>query len=139
MQLRRIEINFPELVEVRNDEQQYVNELLAFICKRWTREHPGRLMWIAGVGCKMRFHPGYADESHPMEFHDDVLEFEAFEREDYEWKCATCGEKQGDHESSMSGGIKCDFVPVPAKARKYPTLYRRIHRKILRVWDALMS
>lgn len=138
MKLRRIEISFPELVEVKDDEQQYINEMLAFVCKRWTRENPGRLMWIAGVGCKILYMPMMAGDERPMQFADDVLAFDAFEREDYDWLCSYCGKKQGDHHS-CGGDIVCTFEPAPAKARKYPTLYRRIRRKVLRVWDALMS
>lgn len=115
--MRRIEINFPEAVEITNDDQRVLDAVAAEICNRYQRRHPGRVMWPAGVGFKVLYMPMTRDEElagRHMEFAEDTFAIDCCERHDYSWLCAKCGIEQGDHKDCITDpkAGDCDFEPV---------------------------
>ena len=116
MKIRMVEIFFPQSVKLTNDDQRILDAAARTVCDRWEAEHPGRVMWPFGVGYKPTFIPmtREPEEARGMEFDDETFMIECAEREDYKWKCANCGMKQGDHKTCITEppAGDCDFVPV---------------------------
>lgn len=108
----KIEISFPCALALTREEERQLDDVITAVCKRYEREHPGRVMWLAGIGAKMLCHPIMLSDDEPIPFDDSVLSLECAEREDYDWRCAKCGNKQGKHASSIYGGVECEFEPV---------------------------
>lgn len=109
---RKIEISFAEKVDLPQAAMKEINEAIDKICTRYTTMNPGRLMWPFGIGFKVTYMPMTAEEEaagRTMEFDEDTFAIDCAEREDYDWLCAKCGVKQGDHASCISGGVQCDF------------------------------
>jgi hypothetical protein len=82
MIVRRIEINFPEDVELTDDVEQQLLEIASAICRAYEFAHPGRVMWPAGIGGKITFLPLTAKDERErgIEFNDDTFEIECYER-----------------------------------------------------------
>lgn len=118
--VRRIEINFPVPVELTDAAQQQLDAIAAELCKAWQAQHPGRVMWPAGIGSKITFMPmtAEAERERGLEFDDDTFEIECAEREDYDWPCVKCGKPQGDHKSCITNppAGDCDFAIADATA-----------------------
>lgn len=107
----RLEINFPVAVEVSQEAQRKLDEVAAMICKDFEAANPGRVMWPFGHGAKMTCHPIMVGDDEPIPFDASVYEIECAEREDYDWLCAKCGHKQGDHAGLILNppAGECDF------------------------------
>ena len=115
--MRKLEITFPEPIELTNDDQRVLDAVATEICRRYERAHPGRVMWPAGVGFKVLYMPmTKAEEAagRHMEFADDTFAIDCCEREDYSWPCAKCGIEQGDHKTCITDpkAGECDFEPA---------------------------
>ena len=132
----KIRINFPVTVEIYDQEQQDLDIIANHICKRYTREHPGRVMWPAGVGHPMTLSPFMVDKDHPIDFDETTFEIDCAEREDYSWLCKNCGRKQEDHFPDynyiVSPNCPQGYLPVPKK----PLKYKRIRTKWF--WDRFL-
>lgn len=81
--INRIEIQFPQDVELTGLQETLLQALVNDMCKAWEVANPHRVMWPAGYGQKMKFSPFLTDEDHPMEYDAKTLTVEVFEREDY--------------------------------------------------------
>ena len=112
-QFLKVEISFPQKVDISNKEMQAIQKIVGQICNRWELTHPGRVMWPSGIGFKITYMPmtREEEETRGMEFAEDTFEISCTEREDYDWVCNKCGHKQGDHAACYFGGIKCNFEP----------------------------
>lgn len=104
----KIEITFPEAVDVDDKEFQDLVEVVCRICARHGERNPHRVMWPFGIGGKMLTSPFMADKDHPMQIDMECLVIECAERENYDALCAVCNMKQGDH-------MGCAY-PAPAGA-----------------------
>jgi hypothetical protein len=105
----RIEIAFPIAVEMTEDDMRMLDNFANEICERYERANPGRVMWPAGHGSKM------LSDDEPIPFDHSVYAVDCAEREDYEWKCAKCGERQDEHANMTidpKAGV-CEFEPAP--------------------------
>lgn len=116
MSIRRIEINFPEPVELTDKQQRRLDEIAGELCKAWQAAHPGRVMWPFGVGFKITYMPMTRAEEEAgrhIEFDPDTFEISCSERADYKWPCGTCGLEQGDHKTCITDppAGDCDFIP----------------------------
>lgn len=114
---RGIEITFPVAVELTNDDQRQLDAVAGEICDRYKRAHPGRVMWPAGLGHKILYMPMTREEElagKHMEFDESVFSIDCYERADYDWLCAKCGIKQGDHVDYIlePPAGDCEFEPV---------------------------
>jgi len=112
-----IEVSFPVAVDLPDDFQQRLIELLGDACKAYEAAHPGRSMWVFGVGSRITYMPMTREEeqSRGMEFDDDTLSIEIAERERYhrwfmpkgiKWECCRdCGivRRADDQNSSCKG------------------------------------
>lgn len=119
-QIRRIEINFPEPVELTNDQQRRLDAIASEMCKAYVALHPGRVMWPFGCGFKITYMPMTREEEEAgkhIEFDNDTFEIECSEREDYKWPCAKCGHEQGDHKGYIAdpSAGDCEFQPKIAE------------------------
>lgn len=117
---RHIEINFPQAVEIADEQLRQIDALVGDICKQWQTAHPGRVMWPFGHGMKITSMPmTRADDLAGMSisFDADTYEIEVAEREDYKWPCARCEFAQGDHAGCITDppAGDCQFEPAPAK------------------------
>ncbi len=85
MKLTKVEINFPLSVDVPDDWQQRLCELVGEVCKKYEAAHPGRVMWVFGVGSKITYMPMTQEEERErgLEFDNDTLELQVSERERY--------------------------------------------------------
>ena len=115
-QIRRIEINFPEPVELTEDHQRRLDDIAAELCRTYEAMHPGRVMWPFGQGFKITYMPMTREEElagRHIEFDEDTFEIQCSEREDYKWPCAKCGHEQGDHKGCIIDppAGDCDFEP----------------------------
>lgn len=92
-------IEFPEPVDLPDDVVQSLVEIAGRICDAYEANHPGRVMWPAGIGQMPTFIPKTREEEQErgMEFDESVFSVSCCERADYEARCAKCGFKQGDH------------------------------------------
>lgn len=81
-----IEITFPVAVNVTGKMQQRLVELIGQICDEYEAQHPDRVMWPAGIGCKPTFIPMTPEEevTRGMEFDESVFSIECCERENYD-------------------------------------------------------
>lgn len=74
MKVRKIEIDFPFMVELPPGFSRALSEFVNLVCKRYEERHPDRAMWPAGHGSKPLWRepeePGF-DESI---YHIDVAE-----------------------------------------------------------------
>lgn len=116
MNIRRIEVNFPEPVDLTDDQQRRLDAIAGELCKVWQAAHPGRVMWPFGCGFKITYVPITREDEEAgkhIEFDFDTFEIECSEREDYKWPCAKCGLDQGDHKDCITDppAGDCDFVP----------------------------
>jgi hypothetical protein len=113
--VRRIEINFPEPVELDNRQMQRLDAIAGELCKAWQEKHPGRVMWPFGTGFKITFMPMTREdeETRGIEFDQDTFEISCSERADYKWPCAKCGKEQGDHKDHILDppAGDCEFAP----------------------------
>jgi hypothetical protein len=114
MTIRAIEIHFGQPVELSREQEKRLLDLADEICKAYEASHPARVMWPSGYGCKPTYIPMTQEEEQErgMEFDESVLEIDCFEREDYAWKCAKCGQPQGDHKTCIVDppAGDCDFT-----------------------------
>ena len=55
MKIRKIEIEFPLLVELPPGFEQALDRLVDTVCKKYEQENPTRVMWPAGHGSKPIF------------------------------------------------------------------------------------
>lgn len=133
--LRRIEINFPVPVDLPDDFQKRLVGLVDEVCKTYEANHPGRVMWPFGVGCKITHMPLTREQEEAgehLEFDEDTLEIEVSERERYHrWFvpkgtlsrlgecCRVCGVvRRADDENSpcrgrVSVGPRADSATEP--------------------------
>lgn len=112
--IRRIEIDFPEPVALRDDDRRTLDALLARICRRYEDQHPGRVMWPFGSGARMLANPLMLSDDEPIPFDDTIYHVEIAERADYECPCAHCGKPQGDHAGHIVDppAGACEFAPT---------------------------
>lgn len=83
MAINRIEVTFQADVEISKEHQRELIGVLTKICGHYEAKHPGRVMWVFGVGGAMLTNPFRVDDNHPMEFDNTILSIECAEREDY--------------------------------------------------------
>jgi len=103
-EILRIEINFPVKVAFPDTYFQQLAELVGKLCDDWQKNHPGRVMWPAGMGYKITRMPMTQEDDRkgvPIEFAEDTIAIDCFERADYKAKCAKCGMEQGDHKEHI--------------------------------------
>ena len=117
---RRIEINFPEAVELSDAQMQRLDAIVSELCDHWQKMHPGRVMWPAGVGCKITYMPMTRAEEEAgrhVEFDEDTFAIDCFERADYKWPCAKCAFTQADHKGHITQppAADCEFAPKIAE------------------------
>ena len=74
---RRIEVVFPVGVDFPEGFEQMLDCLISMACKQYEKEHPDRVMWPAGQGCKPLW-----DEPNEPKFDDTIYYIEVAERED---------------------------------------------------------
>lgn len=121
----KIEINFPGAVELTNDDLRQLDAVAGEICDRYQTNHPGRIMWPAGIGSKITYMPMTREEElagRHLEFDDSIFAIDCAERADYDWPCARCGKPQGDHKDHILDppAGECEFAPAmkePAAVR----------------------
>ncbi|WP_374572599.1 hypothetical protein [Phenylobacterium sp.] len=125
---RSILVTFPAPVEISREIERALHDLVHTICKGYEAGHPGRVMWVAGFGGLITSMPITAEDEAagvPLSFDMSVLSIDCAEREDYDWLCAKCGLKQGDHESCIVDppAGDCAFEPAERNAvRAHPHL-----------------
>lgn len=78
--IQKIEISFPVPIELPELFETQLVELIDKVCKKYVSEHPGRVMWPAGVGNKVLWR-----ELQEPDFDDSVLAIDVAEREDYKY------------------------------------------------------
>lgn len=83
--IRRIEISFPEPVDVPDKLFQDIVGIASKICDGYEVAHPGRVMWPFEIGSKLTYVPMTQEEekTRGLEFDDDTLAIVCYEREDY--------------------------------------------------------
>lgn len=118
--ISQIEISFPLGVELTNDDQRALIAIASRICDRYEAENPSRVMWPFGVGQKMLADPVKLSDDEPIPFDDNCFQITCSERENYDWLCAKCGHKQGDHKECIVNppAGACDFEPKPKPESK---------------------
>lgn len=81
----RIEITFPEAVELPSEWEHRLINLVTEACRAYEAAHPGRVMWPSGFGSKITYMPMTADEekTRGIEFDNSTLSIECYERERY--------------------------------------------------------
>lgn len=76
--IHKIEISFPLPVELPDDFGMELDKLVNTVCKKYEKEHPGRVMWLAGHGAKILWRgPEEPD------FDENIYQITVAEREDY--------------------------------------------------------
>lgn len=112
-EIQTIEISFPVGVELTSTEEHAFVMLTNQVCDRWERANPDRVMWPFGIGQKMLSNPYTIGDDEPFEFDESVFQIECSERENYDWPCANCGIKQGDHKGLILDppAGDCDYKP----------------------------
>ena len=91
--MTRIEISFPVDIDLDEDLDRSLHSILNQICLEYERQHPGRVMWVSGYGCKPNWSQADAaflgrpvDPDAPASgeptFDDAVYEITISERED---------------------------------------------------------
>ena len=114
MAFTAIEVSFPVPVELSQDAQRDLVMLVSRVCNEWQAQHPGRVMWPFGIGCKPTFIPLTAEQEaeRGIEFDEGTFQIECSERADYEWKCSKCGLPQGNHKEHIiePAAGDCDFA-----------------------------
>lgn len=110
-----IEVNFPEFVELSEQDQRDLVDLVARICRRYEMQNIARVMWPFGIGYKMLCNPMMLSDDEPIPFDDSTFQIECSERADYRWPCAKCGIEQGDHKGHIiePKAGDCEFEPQP--------------------------
>lgn len=114
---RYINLTFPVPVSLTEQDIRDLHDITSRICKRYEAAHPGRAMWVFGVGSPITSMPITAEDEAagvPLTFDDHGFEFEVSERADYRWPCARCGKPQGDHAGHILNppAGDCDFHPA---------------------------
>lgn len=115
---RTIEISFAAPVELTAEDQKAIVAVADAICRRFELASPHRTMWPAGIGERIVSMPMTAEDDAngvPMVFDETAFHVECFERANYDWPCARCGHKQGDHRDHITSppAGACDFSPAP--------------------------
>ncbi len=80
--IRRIEISFPEAIELPDGLEQTLCALIDMACKKYEAANPTMVMWVAGIGSKITRMPIMAGDER-MEFDDNTLAFDCCAREDF--------------------------------------------------------
>lgn len=119
MKVRVIELTFAAPVELTDQDMRDLQDCASYLCKRYERANPGRVMWPFGIGSRITYMPMTKEEEDAgltTQFDDDVFSIECSERADYKWKCAKCGLPQGDHKDHILNPLagSCDFEPAIA-------------------------
>lgn len=78
MKIRKIEIDFPFMVELPPGFDRALSEFVNLVCERYEEQHPDRVMWPAGHGSK----PLWREPEEP-EFDDSIYHIDVAEREAY--------------------------------------------------------
>ena len=78
----QIEITFPVMVHVTNDQFHRLLDIVDEICKGYENRHPDRVMWSAGIGGK----PLNIWDDDALDFDMSVLNIECAERENYDYQ-----------------------------------------------------
>lgn len=126
--VRYMVIIFPEKVELCHEDQQDLLVITDRMCARWEQNHPGQVMWGAGIGFSITSMPMTAEDDKnnvPMVFDMEQFEISCSTRADYHWPCAKCGKEQGDHKDHIMQppAGDCDFEParvIPRRRRGPP-------------------
>lgn len=84
MAIHAIEIAFDEPVELTQKDQEQLVGIVGAMCDRDERANPERVMWPAGIGCKMLTNPLMLEDDEPMEYDDNVFTISCTEREKYD-------------------------------------------------------
>lgn len=108
-----IEITFAAGVDLPLGFQHKLTDLITSVTKKYEREHPGRIMWPAGIGDKPS-----ADYT---SFDASVLSIDVAEREDYSWPCKKCLHSLGNHKGYITypPAGDCDYEPTETRALNY--------------------
>lgn len=80
--ITRIEITFPEPVEIASDTYRAFVELADEVCRDYEAANPQRIMWPAGIGGKMTGNWMFDDDD--LEFDMTVLAIDCSERERFD-------------------------------------------------------
>lgn len=100
--IHSIEIHFPEPVDMTPEDANGILAIVSAMTDRYGATHPGRVMWVFGVGQKMLSNPYMMADDEPMQFDEGCFEITCSERADYKWPCAKCGKPQGDHKGHIT-------------------------------------
>lgn len=106
----KIEVTFSHPIGITGAVQSKLVAYAEHICNKYKETHPGRVMWAAGIGCKVTSIPVTDDE--PIGFDEEVFAIDCAEREDYDWVCTRCGMTQGDHKHCITDppAGACEFA-----------------------------
>jgi len=97
---RAIHVSFVQPVTLTQDHMRLLDSIIGEICDDYERAHPGRTCWPAGFGDRIVSMPMTAQDDAdgvPIVFDETTYAIDCAEREDYDWPCAKCEHKQGDH------------------------------------------
>lgn len=98
--IRRIEINFPELVHVSEKNFRRLALAVEEIANEYTLMYSGRVMWMFGCGVKITYMPMTKQEEDAgaqMEYDESTLEITCAEREDDEHPTQEDRGHEGNH------------------------------------------
>ncbi|MCB1341408.1 MAG: hypothetical protein KDK24_10155 [Pseudooceanicola sp.] len=112
-----ISVSFGAPVELTSDEEQALHDTIGRICARYSKEHPERTMWLSGYG-SLPLNIWTAGDDEPLVFDNTCLSMDCTERENFDWPCAKCGIKQGDHGHCITNPEAGQCVYEPANKRK---------------------
>ena len=101
--IRRIEIEFPILVELPEGFGRALSALVGMICRKYEIENPTRVMWPSGSGAK----PLWNEPAEP-DWDDSVYQITVSEREAYDRDLERRGFNLLETECSVCGGIQFD-------------------------------
>jgi hypothetical protein len=79
--IKRIEIDFPCMVELPGGFERSLYELVHTVCAQYEKENPKMVMWVFGYGCKPLTNPFMLGKDEVMECDDEILYLEVSARE----------------------------------------------------------
>lgn len=108
--VNHIDVQFPEWVEMTEEDERAILEVVSRMCERYEAKHPDRVMWPCGVGGRPQ--NIWSDEDFNVDM--SVFSVDVSERENYDWACQNCSHPQGEHSHSIIDGAAGDCVYKPA-------------------------
>ena len=125
--VQRVEISFGVPVTLPDGWERALDGLIGMVCDQYKREHPDRVMWPAGMGCKPRWSQADAaflgkptdaaapDTGEPT-WDDSVFVIECEEREDYHGS-----NPHNPNRAALREAASAERMAAKAARRKWPS------------------